>query len=247
MYVDNLWVKVISLKKLSQTPLWILLGLISSFCLTLNPAWCQTPSTAAEDLDLSPEVIKNSPVLQRWQRRIPNILDEIRNDPSFPTRLRFGYSHISTNGQGGGVNLGVEDIFIGNSRLTVSGDYHTAFSGNHNSYGVNFNYYLRPLGSYVNIAPVIGYRHLEVEQYSTSGVNLGAKLLLVLSRGGGADISLTQSWIAPGTSSEAGLTSLSVGYAVTRKLRISTNIEKQNTKASQDSRLGLFLEWIVGN
>ena len=209
-----------------------------------NPGWCQTLPSAQDlglDLDLKPEVIQKSPVLQRWQRQVPNILDEIKNEPSFRTRLRLGYS------QTGGMNLGVEDIFIGNSRFTVSGDYYRAFNHNKHSYGVNFNYYLRPLGSYVNIAPVLGYRHLEAEKYSTDGVNLGAKLLFVLSRGGGADMSLTQTWIAPGTAEEVGLTRLSVGYAVTRKLRISTDIEKQNAKKSRDSRLGVVLEWMLGN
>ncbi len=211
-------------------------------CLSGNPGWCET-STSAQDLglDIEPEVIRKSPVLQRWQRQVPNVLDEIKNEPSFRTRLRLGYS------QTGGMNLGVEDVLIGNSRFTVSGDYYRAFSDNKHSYGVNFNYYLRPLGSYVNIAPVVGYRHLEAEKYSTDGVNLGAKLLLVLSRGGGADMSLTQSWVAPGTAEEVGLTRFSVGYAVTRKLRISTDIEKQNARQSKDSRLGVVLEWILGN
>jgi hypothetical protein len=209
-------------------------------CLWVNPAWCETTKSAAEDLDLHPEVIRKSPVLQRWQRQVPNLLDEIKNEPSFRTRLRLGYS------QTGGVNFGVEDIFMGRSRFTVNGDYYTAFRDRKHSYGVNFNYYLRPLGSYVNIAPVVGYRHLETERYSTDGVNLGAKLLFVLSRGGGADISLAQSWVAPGTSEEVGLTKLSVGYAVTRKLRIATDIEKQNARQSQDSRVGVVLEWMVG-
>jgi hypothetical protein len=100
------------------------------------------------------------------------------------------------------------------------------------------------LGSYVNIAPVVGYRHLETNSYSTDGVNLGAKLLLVLSRGGAADISLTQSWVAPGTGEEVGLTTLSVGYAITRNLRISTDIQQQNAKQDKDTRLGVVLEWI---
>ncbi|NJL65518.1 MAG: hypothetical protein HC903_31725 [Methylacidiphilales bacterium] len=212
--------------------------------LWVNPGLCEALPSAQDlnlGLEIEPEVIRKSPVLQRWQRQIPNILDEINNEPSFPTLLRLGYS------QTGGVNFGVENIAIGKSRFTVSGDYYRAFNHHKNSYGVNFNYYLRPLGSYVNIAPVIGYRHLEAEKYTTNGVNLGVKLLFVLSRGGGADISLTQSWVAPGTGEEVGLTRLAVGYAVTRKLRISTDIEKQNAKQGQDSRLGVVLEWMLRN
>lgn len=216
-----------------------------SLLLTASPAWCEQPHSNAQDLDLSQEVIKNSPVLRKWRSRIPNVLDDIKNDPSFRTRLRFGYSQFPSTGQAAGVNIGIEDAFIGSSGLTVSGDYETTFNGKREAYGTNVNYYLRPLGSYVNIAPVVGYRHLETDRYSTDGVNLGAKLLLVLSRGGGADISLTQSWVAPGSSEEVGLTKLSVGYAVTRNLRVSTDIEKQNARQGKDSRVGIVFEWMI--
>jgi hypothetical protein len=100
------------------------------------------------------------------------------------------------------------------------------------------------LGSYINLAPVLGYRHLETDAYLTNGVNVGVRLLLVLSRGGAADISLTQSWVAPGTDEEVGLTTLSVGYAFTRNLRLSTDIQQQNARQSKDSRVGIVLEWI---
>ncbi len=103
---------------------------------------------------------------------------------------------------------------------------------------------MRPLGSYVNIAPLVGYRHLQTDEYSTDGVNVGARLKLVLSRGGAADISLTQSWVAPGTTEEVGLTTLSFGYAMTRNLRLSTDIQKQNSRQSKDSRVGIVLEWM---
>jgi hypothetical protein len=206
-----------------------------------KPAFSETPSTGAQNLDLSPE-IEQSPVLQRWRREVPNVLEDIRNDPSFRSRLRFGHYPSSE----GGIKIGAEDIFIDKSRFTVSGEYHTTFNGKSTGYGADVNYYLRPLGSYINVAPVLGYRHLSGEDYSTDGVNVGAKLLLVLSRGGGADISLTQSWVAPTSSEEIGLTKLSVGYAVTRKLRISTDIEKQNGRVRKDSRVGVVLEWMLG-
>jgi hypothetical protein len=67
---------------------------------------------------------------------------------------------------------------------------------------------------------------------------------LVLSRGGAADISLTQSWVSPGTDEEVGLTTLSFGYAVTRNLRLSTDIQKQNSLEDKDSRVGIVLEWM---
>ncbi|MBD2775464.1 hypothetical protein ICL16_26245 [Iningainema sp. BLCCT55] len=207
--------------------------------LTATPGRCEPPV----ELDLSPEVIEGSPVLQRWRRKVPNVLEDIRNDPSFCTRVRFGFSVFPSMGQAFGVNVGVEDVFIGDG-LTVSGEYQAAFNGKHEAYGVDLHYYLRPLGSYVNFAPVVGFRHLQTNSYSTDGVNLGARLLLVLSRDGAADISLTQSWVNPGTNEEVGLTSFSVGYAVTRNLRIATDIQKQNARRDKDSRVNIVLEWI---
>ncbi len=220
--------------------------LIICLLLTSVPVWSapqpqKTPN--AEELDLSPEIIESSPVLQRWLRQVPNVLEEIANDPSFRTRLRLGYSQFPSGGQAGGVNVGVEDVFIGGS-LTISGEYQAAFNGDRTAYGGDLRYYVRPLGSYINFAPVVGYRHLETNEYSRDGVNVGARLLLVLSRSGAADVSLTQSWVSPGTDEEVGLTTLSVGYAFTRDLRLSTDIQKQNSSQSKDSRVGIVLEWM---
>ena len=227
--------------------------------MAFTPAWSmpqpqKTPSATDEvqagsaavgrstlDLDLNPEVIESSPVLQRWLRQVPNILDEIANDPSFRTRLRLGYSLFSN---AVGWNVALEDVLINRTGLTVSGEYHATFNNERKAYGTDVRYYLRPLGSYVNVAPLIGYKHLETEAYSTDGINLGARLLLVLSRPGAADISLTQSWVSPGTDEEVGLTTLSFGYAVTHHLRVSTDIQKQNARVSKDSRVGIVLEWM---
>jgi len=46
---------------------------------------------------------------------------DIANDPSFRTRLRLGY--FLPLGKQGGVNVGWEDVFIGRTGLTVSGEY----------------------------------------------------------------------------------------------------------------------------
>ncbi|WP_460202636.1 hypothetical protein [Scytonema sp. NUACC21] len=208
------------------------------------PGLCETPSKAAQDLDINPEIIKNSPVLQRWRRQIPNVLEDIKNDPSFPTRIRLGLSYFPSTEQAFGVNVGFEDIFIGRTGLTVRGEYQAAFNGQRETYGADVHYYVRPLGSYVNVAAVVGYRHLETDSYSTDGVNLGAKVLLVLSRDGAADISLTQSWVSPRTSEEVGLTTITVGYAIANDLRLSTDIQFQNSREDKDSRVGVVLEWI---
>jgi len=202
-----------------------------------------SPTPGASDLDLSPD-IENSPVLQRWRDQVPNILEEITRDPSFRTRLRLGYSLFPSTDQATGITLGVEDVFIGNSRFTVSGEYHATFNRDRTTYGADLRYYLRPLASYIHVAPLVGYRHLETDAYSLDGVNLGARLLLVLSRNGAADISLTQSWVAPGTDTAVSLTTLSIGYAITPELRVSTDIQKQNFRQSKDTRVGIILEWM---
>jgi hypothetical protein len=222
-------------------------------CLTV-PVYSQTPVNVESpaisnppipELDIQPEIIKNSPVLRRWRRKVPNVLEDIHKDPSFTTRLQWGYSLFTSTDNSSGLHLGVEDIFIGRSGLTVSGDYQVAFNGKRETIGANLNYYVRPLGSYVNFAPIVGYRYLQTDDYTTDGINVGAKLLLVLSRGGASDISLAQSWISPGSENEVGLTKLSFGYAVSPQLRLSTNIQKQNSRQNKDSSIGMILEWML--
>jgi hypothetical protein len=195
-----------------------------------------------EELDLKPEIIENSPVLQNWLKKTPNVLEEIKNDPSFSTRIRFGYSQFPSTDNQSGFNIGIEDVFLGKKGLTFSADYETSFKGDRTSLGGNFAYYILPLGNNINIAPVLGYRYLESNNYSTDGVNLGVKLMFAFSRQGAGDISLTQTFISPGSSEEVGVTSLSLGYALTKKLRISTDIKKENSRAEKDSRVGIVLE-----
>jgi hypothetical protein len=203
------------------------------------PVKSETPS-----IDLSPDAIEESPVLQRWLEEIPDISDDIKNDPSFRTRIRLGYSYFPSSGDASGFNIGVEDLFIGETGLTVSGDYQASFNGDRASVGGDLRYYVLPLGNYINIAPVLGYRYIETNGYSTDGVNVGLRLMLALSRTGAADISLTQSFVSPGGSEEVGMTTLSVGYALTKNLRLSTDIQKQNSVNSKDSRVGIVLEWM---
>lgn len=216
--------------------------LICGFTLSASPVFAQTPTSNEWELD--PKIIENSPVLQRWQRQIPNVLEDIQNDPSFRTRLRFGYAQFPSSGQAGGVAVGVEDVFLGQTRLTLSGDYQTAWNGDRSAYGAEIRYYLRPLGRYVNLAPVVGYRHLETTGQSTEGLKVGARFVFALSRSGAADLALQQSWISPGSSEEVGITNLSVGYALNSRWRISTDIEKQNSRFEKDSRVGVMLEWM---
>jgi hypothetical protein len=204
----------------------------------IGPVWAET------ELDLDPKIRQESPVLERWLEKIPDIAEEIRNDPSFRTRIRLGYAEFPSSDNSSGVILGVEDVFFGQTSLTLSGDYQTAFNGKRTAIGANLQYYLLPLGDYVNLAPMVGYRYIQTGNYSTDGLNLGLKLKLALSRTGAADITVSQSFISPGGANEVGLTTLSVGYAITSNLRLAADIQAQNSRARKDSSLGILLEWL---
>ena len=210
----------------------------------LNPEAGDSESSNAEQLDIDPDVINSSPTLQRWLEDVPNVRSDIRNDPSFRTRLRLGYSQFPSTDQAAGWNIGIEDIFVGDTGLTVSADYQAAFDADREAYGADLRYYVLPLGSRINVAPVVGYRSVEGEAYDTSGVNVGVRVLLVPSRTGAADLSFTQTWVAPGTDEEVGVSTLSFGYALTDQLRLFTDLQKQNAPEEKDSRVAAGLEWM---
>ena len=171
-------------------------------------------------------------------------MSDIKTDPSFRTRVKFGYSQYPSTNQSGGFHLAVDDIFFGRSGLSASANYSSASSGNRSTYGADAQYYLLPLGSYINITPLIGFRHLQTDKYSRDGLNLGVKLMIIPARGGGADLALSQSWVGFGSNTETGLTTLSVGYALTNQIRLSTDIQQQNARENYDSRVGVGLEWM---
>jgi hypothetical protein len=202
------------------------------------------PATASNPLDLNPEIINNSPVLQRWLEKVPNVLEEIEDDPSFRTLVKLGYTEFPSTQHRGGVSVGIEDVFLGKTGLTLSGNYQGSFNGDRELAGGDLKYYILPLGNYVNIAPAVGYRYFQTNNYSTDGVNVGMKVMFTLSRTGAADISLTQSFISPGGDNEVGLSTLSVGYAIAPRWRLSTEIQKQNSRVKKDSSVGIFLEWM---
>lgn len=204
----------------------------------ISPVWAET------DLDLDPKIRQESPVLERWLEKIPDIAEDIRRDPSFRTRIRLGYAEFPSRDNSSAVILGVEDVFFGQTSLTLSGDYQTAFNGKRTAIGANLQYYLLPLGDYVNLAPMVGYRYIQTGNYSTDGLNLGLKLKLALSRTGAADITVSQSFISPSGDNEVGLTTLSVGYAITSNLRLAADIQAQNSRARKDSSVGILLEWL---
>jgi hypothetical protein len=195
-------------------------------------------------LDIPDPVLKESPTLQRWLKEVPDLREDIRHDPSFRTRLRLGFTTFPSTDNTGGINIGIEDIFIKRTGLTVSADYQSAFNGDRNAYGADLQYFVLPLGNYFNLAPLVGYRYVQSNDFNTDGLHLGLRLMLAFSRTGAGDISLSQSYISPGGSEEVGITSLSVGYAVTSKLRLSTDLEWQNSIEDKDSRAGINLEFL---
>ncbi len=193
-------------------------------------------------LDLPERIIQESPTLQRWLEEEPDILEDIKHDPSFRTRLRLGLTTFPTNDYTVGINIGIEDIFIDRTGLTISADYQSAFNGDRNAVGADLHYFVLPLGNYINFAPLVGYRYVQSNDFNTDGFNLGLRLIIALSRTGAGDISLSQSFISPGGNEEVGITSLSVGYAVIPKLRLATDLEWQNSIENNDSRAGINLE-----
>ena len=208
-------------------------------------AHADTPAegTVPAPLNLSPAVIEQSPVLQRWLEAVPNVQADIRNDPSFKTRARAGTTFFpSTDGTGGFI-IAVEDLFIGRLPLTVSADYQQNYRGDRQAYGADLHYYVLPLGSYFNVAPTLGYRAAKsAEDYHVNGANIGVRLRFVPSRTGAADLTLDQSWIV-GDSQGLSVTQLNLGYAITSGLRLSTDFEWQSAADRGDSRVGINLEW----
>lgn len=220
-----------------------------SLCLSiLGLLLAIAPAIAQENprqIDIDPEVIRNSPVLQRWLRQIPDVAAEIQNDPSFRPRIRVGYSQYPASNGASGWDMSLNDLLIGRSGVALNGHYQYRPDGNRQSYGADVNYYVLPLGGYFNISPVAGYRRLESDQYQRSGANLGVKVILVPARGGGGDITLQQTWVGLGTAEEVGIGSLSTGYAITHDLRVSGEIQFQNSRESKESRVGVGVEWML--
>ncbi len=202
-------------------------------------------SPEEDKIDIPPAIIKDSPVLQEWLKEVPNVLEDIKYSPAFTTFVRLGFTTFPSSDDASGLNFAIEDIFIKNTGLTISADYQTAFNGDRNAIGADLHYFLLPLGSYVNFAPLVGYRYVQSNDFFTDGVRLGVRLILSLSRTGGGDISVSQSFINVGGSEEVGITSFSVGYGITSHLRLSGDIERQNSIEDRDSRFGLNLELLV--
>lgn len=208
-----------------------------------------TPTLAQSSIEdryeLDPATVEGSPTLQRWSDGTPDILSDIRHDPSFRTRIQAGYAVFPSSDGSSGFTVGIEDWFVGNTALTVSGDYQRNSRGERESYGADLRYYVLPLGGYINVAPVLGYRNIRTDNFQIDGLNLGFQVKVIPSRGGGADFAYTQTWVAPGNGDTASTTEFEFGYALTDQLRVSTEVEWQFTPGETDSQVGIGLEWML--
>jgi len=198
----------------------------------------------SNQLDIDPQIIDQSPVLRKWLQQTPNVLEDLKYDPAFATRLRIGFTTFPSSDNAQGVSVGIQDIFIKNTGLTLSADYHSAFNGDRNALGADLHYFVLPLGNYLNLAPLVGYRYFQSNDFVSDGIHVGLRIMFALSRTDAGDISVSQSFVAPTRGDrEVGITSVSVGYGLTSHLRLSADIEQQNSIEAQDDRYGINLEW----
>ncbi|EKV01077.1 hypothetical protein Lepto7375DRAFT_3218 [Leptolyngbya sp. PCC 7375] len=200
------------------------------------------------EFELEPGTVDSSPVLQEWLQGTPDVLSNIRNQPSFPSRLQLSYALFPSSQDERGLSIGVEDVFVGDLPLTVNADYVANFDGedmDREAYGAHLRYYVLPLGGYVNVAPIVGYRHVEAVDYSESGVQVGFQVKVMPSRGGGADFAYTQTWVSPTENDSVMITQLEFGYGLTERLRLATDVEWQFAPGATDSRLGIGMEWML--
>jgi hypothetical protein len=195
-----------------------------------------TAQSASRVIIDAPPAVQSSPTLQKWLKQTPDVRSDIRDDPAFRTKLRVGYAKSA-------LQLGWEDQRLGQTRMTSSFGYEGNFA-DRQSLGADLHYQLLPLGSVVNFAPTIGVRRIVRNDDGLTGLNLGWRARLNLSRGGGADLVWDQSFVAPGHTQETGITKLSVGYAIAPHWRIAADWQRQQNQTSRDRRFGVAIEWL---
>ena len=196
-------------------------------------------SHRAEELELERQVIESSPVLRRWLENPPDLLEDIYKMPSFNSKVRVG---ITSRNNSLGIEAGFEDFSVGSSPLTVSGHYQTELSGRESEIQANLRYYVLPLGSYWNLAPIVGYRQFnQSDRPQISGLDIGLQGSLVLSPHS-SDLRLSHIFTDPTGNLEMSTTTLSTSYAITNNLRLGTKIEWRRSPLIYDSRVGILLE-----
>jgi hypothetical protein len=203
-------------------------------------AWANSPTNDPAQLRLERKFIEGSPVLRRWLNSPPDLLEDIRENPSFNSKLQVS---LTSRDRQLGIEVGAEDIFLGKTAFTLNGAYQRDFDGKAENINLNLRYYLLPLGSYFNLAPLIGYRSQAIAESSLiSGLDLGFQGILALSPLS-ADLRLAQTWTSLGSNSEISTTRLSASYALSTQLRLASSIQWQRSPLRADSRVGIGLEW----
>lgn len=220
-------------------PLAIAIVLLTCFSFSLAAFGNEEKSRRIRNLEIDRQVIESSPVLRKWLDNPPDLLNDIYNTPSFNTKLRVG---ITSRDNSLGIEAGVEDLFLGQSPLTVSGSYQSELSGRESELQVNLRYYLFPLGSYWNVAPIVGYRQFnQFERSQISGLDVGLQGILVLSPRS-SELRLSHTFTSPNGNLELSTTALSTSYALSSNLRLGTKIEWRRSPTVYDSRIGFLLE-----
>ncbi len=201
--------------------------------------WSGSVGAEPVRLDVDPRIIQDSPVLQRWLNQPPDLLQDIYHTPTFSPKLRAG---VIARDNRLGLDVGIEDLFLGASPITLSGSYQTLFPTPESSFDLKARYYVLPLGSYWNIAPQVGYRQFNsFEQRSLSGLEVGLQGMLVLSPRS-ADLRLSHGFTNFATDSELSVTALSASYALGRHVWLGSKIEWRRSPLQSDSRVGITLE-----
>lgn len=216
------------------------LGLI--LLLASAPVLAQEPSQRAKDLQLDQEVVRKSPVLSRWLVQTPNLLEEIDRTPAFPTSLRVTVAMVPSRQADVEWTTALQDIFLADTALTISTEYGQSFSTENRQWGGNLRYYLLPLGSHLNVAPVVGYRSVVVDGLTFQGTEVGTRLVIAAPQA--ADISLLQTFVLSDQGSTVGRTQLSFGYALSTNIRLSAQLLWQNSLVRRDIAYGLSLELV---
>ena len=213
-------------------------GVLGGVLLGASPALAQG---IAEELDLEPSIVEESPVLQRWSRETPDLLEEIRTEPIVPTRLEAGVADFDDEF---GLRLAIEDFYPGRTQLSLMGDYWQSLESDAVSWGARLRFFLRPLGKRLNVSPVVGYRNIARSDFTRDGVIAGGRLQVALSPGGGADASVAQLFLRPGSDREVGLTLFSAGYALSDKIRLSATLQRTRSNRGRETDASIGLAWI---
>lgn len=185
---------------------------------------------------------RGSPTLRRWISDPPDLLNDIENGQAFPTRLGIGLVFTPSRSGEAAYTVSLQDVVLGGTRLSFSGDFTRSGTSNQ-AWGAEARYYVAPLGSYLNVAPQVGYRNIVIDGTTRNGLEAGAKFLFALAPRA-ADIAVSQSWVLPDRGGSIGRTVLEVGYTLSPVLRLTAVVQWINSSLRSDTSFGVNFELI---